>query len=210
MATGRLVGPPPRARAPGTTGCAALRPAGCGTPGRLAAFPIRRPSCVAAARVFRLSWPLRVSLSSSVKRPLRIRRARFYTLPAAARRPGSPPARGAVWLCGVDNRSGTSEASRRAAPARPGARGRLNISFRREPERPPHKARHKARHAETLLCAATSMCVLITIINNMRVNYLRIVNADVSRPHLHVPHIEALRCTSTLRFQSDHNDTTIV
>ena len=112
----------PRAR-PGNHGCAALRPAGCGTPGRLAAFLIRRPSCVAATRVFRLSWPLRVSLSSSVKRRYVYAARAFLSSP---RRPGSPPARGparsrcGLGRCGVDNRSGTSEASRvrrRRAPA---------------------------------------------------------------------------------------------
>ena len=79
------------ARAPGTTGCAALRPAGCGTPGRLAAFPIRRPSCVAAARVFRLSWPLRVSLSSSVKRRYVYAARAFIPSPRPRGVPAHPP-----------------------------------------------------------------------------------------------------------------------
>ena len=77
------------ARAPGTTGCAALRPAGCGTPGRLAAFPIRRPSCVAATRVFRLSWPLASSFVLS-----RLSRAFTASPPGGpAASPGSPRAR---------------------------------------------------------------------------------------------------------------------
>ena len=112
------------ARAPGTTGCAALRPAGCGTPGRLAAFPIRRPSCVAATRVFRLSWPLRVSLSSSVKRRYVYAARAFLSSP---RRPGSPPARGAVvaglavvaWT--IDQAHPRHPACGAGAPRRPGA-----------------------------------------------------------------------------------------
>ena len=120
----------PRAR-PGNHGCAALRPAGCGTPGRLAAFLIRRPSCVAATRVFRLSWPLRVSLSSSVKRRYVYAARAFliFILPAASRL--TPRARGglALWR-GQSIRH--IRGIPRAAPARPGARGRLNISFRRD------------------------------------------------------------------------------
>ena len=112
------------ARAPGTTAAAALRPAGCGTPGRLAAFPIRRPSCVAATRVFRLSWPLRVSLSSSVKRRYVYAARAFLSSP---RRPGSPPARGAVvaglavvaWT--IDQAHPRHPACGAGAPRRPGA-----------------------------------------------------------------------------------------
>ena len=111
----------PRAR-PGNHGCAALRPAGCGTPGRLAAFPMRRPSCVAAARVFRLSWPLRVSLSSSVKRRYVYAARAFLSSP---RRPGSPPpARGgsvaglALWRGqSIRHIRGGSRVRRRRAPA---------------------------------------------------------------------------------------------
>ena len=47
----------------------------------------------------------------------------------------------------------------RAAPARPGARGRLNISFRREPERPPHKARHNGTTRRNVtLCGHEHVC----------------------------------------------------
>ena len=80
----------PRAR-PGNHGCAAIRPAGCGTPGRLAAFLIRRPSCVAATRVFRLSWPLRVSLSSSVKRRYVYAARAFIPSPRPRGVPAHPP-----------------------------------------------------------------------------------------------------------------------
>ena len=124
------------ARAPrGNHGCAALRPAGCGTPGRLAAFPLRRPSCVAATRVFLLSWPLASSFVLS-----RLSRA-FTASPDPARRAGGVSrlapraARFGFVAWTIDQAHPRHPACGAGPPRRPGAievrlNIRLNISFR--------------------------------------------------------------------------------